>query len=65
MVEIYNKEQSNASMREQIKSLKDRNKNLDQNESVNQLTNDLVLIEKQIQDEEKLKKKFDLILIEQ
>jgi hypothetical protein len=29
MVEIYNKEQSNATMREQIKSLKDRNKNLD------------------------------------
>ncbi|CAD8117170.1 unnamed protein product [Paramecium sonneborni] len=65
LITIDKMEQSNALLREQIKALKDRNKNLDQTEEVNKLSNEIILVEKQIADEERLNRKMFLIIREQ
>ncbi|CAD8190840.1 unnamed protein product [Paramecium pentaurelia] len=65
LMDIDKMEQSNTQMREQIKALKDRNKNLEQTEEVNKLSNEIILIEKQIGDEDRLRKKMQLIMKEQ
>ncbi|CAD8113301.1 unnamed protein product [Paramecium sonneborni] len=65
LINIDKMEQSNTLLREQIKALKDRNKNLDQTEEVNKLSNEILLVEKQIADEERLNRKMFLIIREQ
>ncbi|CAD8169599.1 unnamed protein product [Paramecium pentaurelia] len=65
LINIDKMEQSNSLMREQIKALRDRNKNLEQTEDVNKLSNEIILIEKQIGDEDRLRKKIQLIIKEQ
>ncbi|CAK57950.1 unnamed protein product (macronuclear) [Paramecium tetraurelia] len=65
LIAIDKMEQSNNQMRESIKALKDRNKNLEQTEDVNKLSNEIVLVEKQIADEDRLRRKMQVIMKEQ
>ncbi|CAD8199864.1 unnamed protein product [Paramecium octaurelia] len=65
LIAIDKMEQSNNQMRESIKALKDRNKNLEQTEEVNKLSNEIILLEKQIADEDRLRRKMQVIMKEQ
>ncbi|CAK83787.1 unnamed protein product (macronuclear) [Paramecium tetraurelia] len=65
LIAIDKMEQSNSQMRESIKALKDRNKNLEQTEEVNKLSNEIILVEKQIAEEDRLRRKMQVIMKEQ